>query len=93
MDEVAKPPSIVFEKLRHSGEVPTDFKRGNRTPIFPPHRCQLYSQLSTQEALCLGLVVPAQALAMSLQYFYHYNTAGLLSPAEHCSSPGNTKDW
>ena len=34
MDEVAKPLTIIFEKLCQSSKVPTDQKRGNTIPIF-----------------------------------------------------------
>jgi len=33
-DEVAKPLPIIFERLWRSGKVPTDWRRGNITPIF-----------------------------------------------------------
>ncbi|KFW12661.1 hypothetical protein N326_13329, partial [Eurypyga helias] len=34
MDDVVKPLSITFERSWWSGEVPTDWKRRNITPIF-----------------------------------------------------------
>ncbi|KFW70951.1 hypothetical protein AS28_01342, partial [Pygoscelis adeliae] len=37
-DVVAKPPSMIFEKLRQSGEAPGDWKKRNIAPIFKKGR-------------------------------------------------------
>ena len=37
-DEVAEPPSLLFEKSWQSGEAPADWERGNTTPIFKTGR-------------------------------------------------------
>lgn len=34
VDEIAKPLSLILEKSWQSGEAPTDWKKGDTTPIF-----------------------------------------------------------
>ncbi|KFZ48643.1 RNA-directed DNA polymerase from mobile element jockey, partial [Podiceps cristatus] len=34
VDDIAKPLSIIFERSWQSGEVPTDWRRSNITPVF-----------------------------------------------------------
>ena len=54
-DKVAKPLSIIFERLWWSGEVPTDCRRGKITPIFKRKKRKIQGTTSqSASSLCLA---------------------------------------
>ncbi|GAB0187934.1 mitochondrial enolase superfamily member 1 [Grus japonensis] len=87
-DEVAKPLSIIFEKSWQPGEVPTDWKRRNITPIFKREKRKIQGTIG-QPVL---ISVPGKIMEQILQetMLRHMENKEMIGDSQHGFAKGKS---